>query len=313
MSKASTSVHYSPFHLTLDQLRVFVTVAETLHVTKAAALLKLTQSAASASIANLESRSNVKLFNRVGRNIELTEAGRNFLPYARSLLNHAAQAALALDELTGLKRGKLSVYASQTIANYWLPPLVARFRHSYPGIVVDVTIGNTKTVEQAMEGGGGDIGFVEGLVRSSTLVRTEIFGDRLTVVVPAQHPMVNKTKVEIYDLLQTEWVLREKGSGTRELFERRFEEIGGDTDELAVVLELPSNEAVRAAVIAGAGATALSELVVEQDLRAGSLVRVPLKFPDRKFTALRHPERYQSKACVALMNLVSASDRKQPE
>jgi len=310
MGDTAAPSHYSPFYLTLDQLRVFVTVADTLHVTKAASLLKLTQSAASASIANLESRSDVKLFNRVGRNIELTEAGKNFLPHARSLLNHAAQAALALDELTGLKRGRLSVYASQTIANYWLPPIVTQFRHSYPGIAVDVTIGNTETVEQAVDNGSGDIGFVEGVVRSSTLLRAEILGDRLTVVVPVDHLLAKKEKIEIYDFLQTEWVLREKGSGTRDLFERRFEEIGGDSSELAVVLELPSNEAVRAAVIAGAGATALSELVVEQDLRLGSLVRVPLKFPNRKFTALRHPERYQSKACIALMNLVGPSSKK---
>src|SRR5579864_9277660 len=120
--------------MTLEQLRVFVAVAERQHVTRAAEALHIAQSAVSASIAALEERHGVKLFHRVGRGIEMTEAGALFLVEARAVLARAESAELALSELGGLKRGALAVHASQTIASYWLPRHLVRFRRDYPGI-----------------------------------------------------------------------------------------------------------------------------------------------------------------------------------
>jgi DNA-binding MarR family transcriptional regulator len=107
--------------MTLEHLRVFVAVAECQHVTRAAEALNIAQSAVSASIVALEGRHGAKLFNRVGRRIELTEAGALFLAEARAVLARAESAELVLSELGDLKRGVLSVHASQTIAGYWLP------------------------------------------------------------------------------------------------------------------------------------------------------------------------------------------------
>src|SRR3982074_3537060 len=108
-------------HMTLEQLRVFVAVAERQHVTRAAAVLNLAQSAVSAAIAALEARHGAKLFHRVGRGVELTEAGALFLVEARAVLARAEAAELVLSELGNLKRGSLAGHASQTIASYWLP------------------------------------------------------------------------------------------------------------------------------------------------------------------------------------------------
>src|SRR5260370_23212174 len=108
--------------MTLEQLRVFVAVAERQHVTRAAEALNLAQSATSAAIAALESRHGAKLFHRVGRGIELTEAGALFLVEARAVLARAESAELILSELCGLKRGTPSIHASQTISHYLLPP-----------------------------------------------------------------------------------------------------------------------------------------------------------------------------------------------
>ena len=113
--------------MTLEQLRVFVEVAERLHVTRAASVLNLTQSAASASLQALETRLGTALFDRVGRRIELTEAGRILLPEARAVLTKVSGAEQALAELDGLLRGRLRLWASQTIAGYWLPPFLYRF------------------------------------------------------------------------------------------------------------------------------------------------------------------------------------------
>src|SRR5216683_643441 len=118
--------------MTLEQLRIFVAVADRQHVTQAARALNLAQSAASHAIAALESQHDTKLFDRVGRRIELTEAGHVFLAEARAVLARAEAAEVALSEFGGLKRGTLSVQASQTIAGYWLPRHLVAFQRAYP-------------------------------------------------------------------------------------------------------------------------------------------------------------------------------------
>src|SRR6201993_4618629 len=120
--------------MTLEQLRIFVAVAEQQHVTRAARALNLAQSAASHTIAALEARHETKLFNRVGRRIELTEAGRMFLAEARAVLARAEAAELALSEFGSLKRGTLAIQASQTIAGYWLPRHLVSFRRGFSPI-----------------------------------------------------------------------------------------------------------------------------------------------------------------------------------
>src|SRR5258708_18900025 len=129
--------------MTLDQLRVFVAVAERQHVTRAAGVLNLAQSAVSAAIAALEARHGAKLFDRVGRGVELTEAGALFLVEARAILARVEVAGLVLSELGNLKRGTLAVHASQTIASYWLPRHLVALRRPYPSIHIRLTIGNT--------------------------------------------------------------------------------------------------------------------------------------------------------------------------
>src|SRR5208282_1929300 len=128
------------------QLRIFVAVAERQHVTQAAHALNLAQSAASHAIATLEARHQAKLFNRIGRRIELTEAGRVFLAEARAVLARVEAAELTLSEFGGLKRGTLSVQASQTIASYWLPRHLVAFKRAYPEIQIRLAIGNSAQV-----------------------------------------------------------------------------------------------------------------------------------------------------------------------
>ncbi len=130
--------------MTLEQLRIFVGVAEREHMTRAAEDLNVTQSAASAAIAALEARHGVALFDRVGRGITLTEAGRMFLDEARAVLGRAASAELALAEFGELKRGTLRIVASQTIAGYWLPTYLAAFRARYPGVALNVSVDNSE-------------------------------------------------------------------------------------------------------------------------------------------------------------------------
>jgi DNA-binding transcriptional LysR family regulator len=292
--------------VTLDQLRVFVAVAERQHVTRAARALNLAQSAASAAIAALEERYDTKLFHRVGRGIELTEAGRVFLLEARAVLARAAAAELALEELGGLRRGTLSLQASQTIASYWLPRHLVAFRRRHPGIEIRLAVGNTEQVARAVHDGAAELGFVEGAVDDPVLVSTHVASDRMVVVVPAGHTRAREIPFPPRGLAELDWVLREPGSGTRSEFEASLTAFGLTPGELRVVLELPSNESVRAAVEAGAGATTISELVVSASLLTGVLARLDLELPERAFHVLHHRERRVGKVAAALLAIIKA-------
>jgi DNA-binding transcriptional LysR family regulator len=178
--------------MTLEQLRIFVAVADKQHVTKAASELNLTQSATSAAIAAIETRYGIKLFDRIGRGIVLTESGRVFLIEARAVLARARAAVQVLDDLSGLRRGSLRIAASQTVANYWLPARLQTFHTAYPGIDLHVEIGNTEQVARAVTQGHVELGFVEGEVDDDALARKAIAGDQLIVVVGARHPWVGR-------------------------------------------------------------------------------------------------------------------------
>lgn len=293
--------------MTLEQLRLFVAVAECEHVTQAATRLHRTQSAVSAAIAALERGSGIALFHRVGRRIVLSEEGRVFLVEARAVLAQAEAAERALSDLAGLRRGNLLVMASQTIASYWLPQRLVAFRLKHPQVTIKALIGNTAEVAEAVAEGRIEIGLVEGAVHDGRLAQALVGRDRLAIVAPARHRWVKRPPRSPTDLLKESWVLREPGSGTRSAFEAAISAKGVDPACLKIVLELPSNEAVRLAVREGAGVSALPELVSEAGIQFGALAPVRFALPERAFHALSHKERYLSKSALAFMALVKPS------
>lgn len=296
--------------MTLDQLRIFVEVAERQHLTQAASALFLTPSAVSAAVKSLEERYDLALFHRVGRRIELSDAGRIFLEQARRTLASVRTAETTLAELGGLGRGSLGIHASQTISSYWLPPLLVRFRQAYPAIDLKMEIGNTEQVSQAVLLGTADLGFVEGALGDTPLAVEAVGEDKMVVVVAPGHPWADGRRLAAQDLLEAQWILREAGSGTRSAFEEALTALGiapaASASALKVAIELPSNEAVRSAVMAGPFATAMSELVVAAPMRAGMLAVANIALPSRHFAMLRHPARHRSRAVAAFEELARA-------
>ncbi|HEY7548429.1 MAG TPA: LysR family transcriptional regulator [Hyphomicrobiaceae bacterium] len=291
--------------MTLEQLRIFVAVAEREHVTQAARALNMTQSATSAAITALENRYATRLFDRIGRRIALTEAGRLFLAEARAVLARAAAAERVLADLADLKRGSLLLAASQTVASYWLPQVVERYRSRYPGIAIAQSIGNTEYVAGRVRDGLADLGFAEGDIDDPALAVTPVAEDELVLVVPRRHPWARRPPRSPEEIAAGPWVLREPGSGTRAIFEAALPGLGLAPPGLTVALEVPSNEAVRAAVEAGTGVTAISRLVVANAIKAGTLAAVKLELPRRHFFLVRHRERYTTKAAQAFVQLVA--------
>ncbi|WP_343314734.1 LysR substrate-binding domain-containing protein [Brucella sp. BE17] len=289
--------------MTLEQLRIFIEVAEREHLTRAAQALNLTPSAVSSAIRNLEERYGATLFNRIGRRIELTGDGGLFLEEARATLTRARAAEQMLSEFGGGKRGILNIHASQTIASYWLPPYLAQFHTAHPLIDIRLTVGNTESVTGAIRRGEADIGFVEGSVQAETLLITRVASDQLILVSSPDHPWAKDARLSWDHLFKEKWILREQGSGTRSVFEDAMRAAGYDPARLDVALHLPSNEAICSAVRSGKYVTAISELVTAPYLGAGTLVKADFTLPERQFLVLQHEGRYQTKAVHSFMNM----------
>jgi DNA-binding transcriptional LysR family regulator len=283
--------------MTLDQLRIFVAVAEQQHVTRAADRLALSQSAVSSSVSALETQYSIRLFHRIRRNIVLTDAGQQFLVEARAVLARSLAAENMLADLAGLRRGALSLAASQTVANYWIPGVMQRFRETYPGITLTLSILNTGQVVRQVADGIVDLGFVEDQVVVEGLEVHAVAQDELVLVVAPSHPWASHSSwTDDIDLRASAWVLREQGSGTRRVFEKMVQSLGVNPSELEIGLELPSNEAVRAAVEAGAGATVMSRLVASASIDVGTLTALNCPAPKRDFLMLQHRQRYVTEA-----------------
>lgn len=293
--------------MTLEQLRVFVAVAELEHVTAAARALNLTQSAVSNSLAALEARHDVRLFDRVGRGVMLNETGRVFLAEARAVLARADAAEAALTDIGAVRRGRLSFFASQTIASYWLPARLGAFHAIHPGVELEVAAGNTREAAAAVREGAVELGFIEGELDDPALVQQVVGTDRMVLVAAPCQPWSEHKRVVPAALSTMPWILREPGSGTRSTLEAALVSAGIDITDLTVVMTLPANEAVLTAAITGAGVAAVSMSVAAGALAAGRLVRLGFELPAREFRLLRHKERYRSRAADAFVTMLSTS------
>lgn len=287
-----------------DQIRIFLAVAEREHVTRAAAALNLTQSTVSGAISALETRHQVKLFHRVGRRIELTEEGKIFAAEARSVLAAMRAAEATLADLSGSPRGALSVFASQTIASYWLPRHMVNFRKLYPQVNLHLEAGNTAQCLRAVNAGTADLGFIEGAIGDSSVIVDTVARDRLVIVVGRDHPWVGTAARSPMELCELQWVLRENGSGTRSSFEEAMKAHGVPVSQLKIAIEMPSNEGICNAVAASQYATAVSQSVAQEGISSGKLITLPFELPSRAFNIIRQRQRHQSRAGKAFLKMI---------
>ncbi|MBD2342315.1 LysR family transcriptional regulator [Calothrix sp. FACHB-156] len=306
--------------MTLDQLRIFLAVAEHLHFTRAAEELYITQPAVSAAIQSLEQEYRVKLFHRIGRHIEIAEAGKLLQEEARKILDQVSLTERGLRELNNLQRGELKLGSSLTIGNYWLPSKISEFKSQYPGISVNCTLANAETICAGTAMGQFDLGLVEGDVKPElqTTMDYEIIGsDRLQIVVGKTHPWFERGEVELIELTQTPWVMRESGSGTQQRFEEALQNWGINLSELDVMLVFNSGEMAKAAVESGVGATGISELMVKKEIQLGTLrtIRVIDNRNSssmsveiiRPFFKLKHRQRFQTALSKAFEKMLITS------
>jgi DNA-binding transcriptional LysR family regulator len=257
--------------LTLRRLEIFVRVADTGHVTTAAEQVGLTQAAVSMALAQLEEYHGGALFERRGRSLVLNEKGRLILPPAREILSQVKELRRMLDTSWDEPVGQLRIGASTTIGNYLLPLLMGEFTRRYPQAEVQLHVGNTEMIARDVVAGELDIGLIEGPCHAPELECTFWRKDELLVVCAPQHLWTEMEMVGRDELLAETWIIREPGSGTREVFETAM---GLGATELEHRLELGHTEAIKKAVQAGLGVSCLSGLALEIELELGRVAEV---------------------------------------
>lgn len=289
----------------LDSLRVFLRVADYEHMTRAALDLALTQPAVSRTINSLEREAGVPLFERQGRRIVLTDAGRTVQAYARRIIALERELEEALAALHDIEAGEVIICASKTTGVYLLPPIIAQFRTLHPHIALQLTIHNSHGVTEQILAWQADIGLVEGDISAlpPELAVEVITTDELVLVVAPNHRWSSLERVTPEMLETNELLLREQGSGTREVIERAFHQQGVQVSPL---LTVPENETIKQLVMRGMGAAILPALVVQREVVALDLRRVPIVGMDlrREFSLVMRADKQLSRAADAFCTLL---------
>jgi DNA-binding transcriptional LysR family regulator len=293
--------------MTLDQLRVFITVAECEHFTRAAEQLNLTQPAVSAAVANLESRYKILLFNRIGRRVELTQLGAMLLKEAQLILKKVGHVESMFKEVAALQRGELRICTTPLLAKYWLPNLLCRFHQKHLDVRIQCLVDDNPQIIRTVVEGNADLGVTEGEPTCDPLTSRAIGSDHLIIIVGRKHPWFGRSCIGLDELEQTVWILREEGAATRQHFAQVLQAHGLDLQKLPVAMEVSSCETIKQIVSSGHGAGIISSLMVEKEIENGQLQSVQsFEIPSlhRQFCLLIHEERYMSPVSKSFISLL---------
>ena len=295
MSKGSSQLDLDRT-VTLRQLRTFKTVADLNSFSLAATRLKLSQPSVSYQVKELEEALGVPLLDRLGKRIQLTEAGTLLYGYARRILDVLDEATIAVEELRGIKRGTLRVGASTTVGIYLLPAALGAFKKLHPGLVISLEIGTRARVQEMVLRNELDLAVVGPALKDPDLAITAFLTDELVVVAPAGHSLAGHRHLSLKDLADQPFVMREAASGSRWSLEKATRKAGV---KLTVAMELGSNGAIKHAVESGLGLAVLSRYACTLELSSGRLVELDVRgFPIRRDWHIVHLKRRKLPATV---------------
>lgn len=260
-------------NLTFRQIKVFQAVAHHLSYTQAAQALHLSQPAVSMQIKQMEENIGLPLFEQLGKKIYLTEAGVEMSHYCRTISQQLEEASEVLEQLKGIKKGKLKISVAST-ANYFATRLLAAFTRRYPGTSFSLDVTNRETLLRQLEQNECDLVIMGKPPEQMELTVLPFMDNPLVVIAPPDHPLVENRKIKLERLQQETFVVREQGSGTRIAMERFFAE---HHVELNTGMEMTSNEAIKQAVEAGLGLGIVSIHTMGLELEAGRLVTLDVE------------------------------------
>jgi DNA-binding transcriptional LysR family regulator len=286
-----------------QRIKVFQAVATHLSYSRAAEELSISQPGVTFHIKAVEREYGADLFERVGKRLYLTDAGRTLAGYVQRLSLLEVEARVAMEELKGLESGLLVVGASATIGIYLLPEVVGEFRKRHPGIKVSLRVGNKRHTIERLLHNELDYGLVAGPVNEPVLVAEPYLNDELVVIVSPQHRLARETVIYPGELRRETFLVREEGSGTQERMEERLQQLG---IEPADTMQLGSTEAIKQAVAANLGISIASRYSVEAELASGRLhaANVPALRMQRQLLLLHHRDKRLSRTAVAFRLLL---------
>ncbi len=293
----------------LRRLEIFVKVAELGSFSRAAEALFLTQPTVSEHVRGLEDEVGVQLLDRLGRGTTPTRAGSLLLGYARRILTLAREASQAIEHFQGRVSGELTLGGSSIPGEYIVPAFIGAFRGKYPDVRISLFIGSSREVQQWVEEGRVEIGVVGALPSSRALEGRQLMADEIVVVVGAEHPWATRLSVSLEELRAEPMILRERGSGSRETFERALEQVGLDLGAFRIVGEIASTQAIKQAVRAGVGISLISRRAVQDECRARLLCCVTIRdlTISRAFHLVTHRDRSRSPLAQAFLAFVESS------
>ena len=293
--------------LNFHQLFIFPMVANHLSFSRAAEALEITQPAVSIQVQELERFLGVTLFHRRPRGLRVTEAGDAVLAYSQQIFALSTQLLETVQEMEDLQSGHLVLGASSTPGEYVLPLVVGRFRKIYPGIHVELVIGNTRTIIQRILDREMDLGMVGEHVEeySNELEMVDYQEDEIVLVAEPNHPAANSGRLTPEQVVDLGLVAREEGSATRRAAENHFHKLGVVPK---IAIELGSNQAVKQAAIAGGGIGIISRLGITAELKAGMLTVLDVAGWDcrRPLTLIQPKDRYLSPSQRAFREFLMA-------
>lgn len=289
--------------MNLHHLAIFHAIAETGSISAAALRVHVSQPALSRELKVFEARLGVVLFERQSRGMRLTEPGKVLHTYSTRLFAVADSAQAAMRDFADARAGQLSIGASNTIGTYLLPRYIARFRTAFPQVGISLFVGNTEQVAQGVADLRFAVGFVEGPIRVEGVQVKPFSRDELIPVVGADHPLAGRKRATPADINELPLLMREPGSGTRELIAELLQQVGVHTGS---IVEFGNTEALKQAAIHGGGIAWLSTISVTRELHEHTLVRLPIKALalQRPLSIIRREGAWQAPAMEAFLEMV---------
>lgn len=292
------------------RLQVFYTVAKQLSFTKAAEQLFMTQPAVTFQVKQLEEHFNTRLFERSHGRIALTPAGRLVMDYAEKILGMSDEMEKRVAELSGAMGGPLLLGASTTIAEFILPQILGEFKARYPQVQAYMTVGNSETIENRVADHSIDLGLIESPSHLPSVSIEVVCEDELVLICAPSHKLAKLKGVAPRQMVGEPYVSREVGSGTREFTDQHLRECKVSPDDLNIVMELGSPEAIKGVVETGLGVSIMSRTRVVKERKLGTLVAVPLQ-PRliRTFSFVYPKEKFRSKLFTTFVEFATTRMR----
>ncbi len=274
--------------LTLRQMEIFLNVVKEGHLTNVAKGMGLSQSAISMAIKELEKILGNPLFDRINKKLILNEMGRAFEKEISPIIKKIND--IEYEFKNTVNKGMVRVGASTTIVDYLMPPIICSYMTNYPDVKVALKEGNTKTIVNLIKEGNLDVGFIEGIVNDADIIKEIVGVDELIVVTTDQ---VLSEECFIDTLQDKKWVLREEGSGTREVF---LDYVKDKVEHINIFLELGHTESIKSLLLNHQCLTCISKISVKNEIENKKLIHIPLKNFEckRNFYMIYHKDKYRS-------------------